>query len=164
MLKALKAATASPAPARRQHAFFLLDLNDFKRVNDLHGHFLGDRGLQVVAQRFRAVTRPSDLLARLGGDEFALLHDVDRRAAVAIARRLITSLEAEIRVGKHSYSIGVSSGAVLIPDDGKEVEEIIHHADLAMYRAKGQDQPSTEFFETTATHPRQIVDCKINRA
>ena len=159
MLKALKAATASPASARRQRAFFLLDLNDFKRVNDLHGHFLGDRVLQVVAQRFRAVTRPSDLLARLGGDEFALLcHDVDREAALAIARRLITSLEAEILVGKHSYNIGVSIGAVLIPDDGKEVEEIIHHADLAMYRAKGQDQPSIVFFEPTATYPQQIVD------
>jgi len=156
MLKALKAATASPSSARRQHAFFLIDLNDFKRINDLHGHSLGDRVLQVVAQRFGAVTRPSDLLARLGGDEFALLcHDVDRDAALAIARRLAESLEAEILVGEHSYNIGASIGAALIPNDGKKTEEIIRHADLAMYRAKGHDQPSVVFFEPTATYPQQ---------
>ena len=159
MLKALKTATALPASMRPKHAFFLIDLNDFKRVNDLHGHALGDSVLQIVAQRFRAVTRPGDLLARLGGDEFALLcHDVDREAAFAIARRLVASLKAEILVGEHAYNIGASIGAVLIPDDGKEVEEIIRHADLAMYRAKGQDQPSIVFFELTATYPQQIVD------
>ena len=159
MLKALKAATALPSSVRRQHAFFLIDLNDFKRVNDLHGHALGDRVLQAVAERFRTVTRPRDLLARLGGDEFALLcRDVDRDAALAIARRLIASLEAEILVGGHSYNIGASIGAALIPDDGKQTEEIIHHADLAMYRAKGQDQPSIVFFEPTAIYPQQIVD------
>ena len=159
MLKALKTATALPSSMRPKHAFFLIDLNDFKRVNDLHGHALGDSVLQIVAQRFRAVTRPGDLLARLGGDEFALLcHDVDREAALAIARRLVARLKAEILVGEHAYNIGASIGAVLIPDDGKEVEEIIRHADLAMYRAKGQDQPSIVFFEPTATYPQQIVD------
>ena len=159
MLKALKAVTALPSSVGHKHAFFLMDLNDFKRVNDLHGHALGDRVLQVVAQRFRAVTRPSDLLARLGGDEFALLcYDVDRDTALAIARRLIASLEGEIRAGGHSYKIGASIGAVLIPDDGKKAEEIIHHADLAMYRAKGQDQSSVVFFEPTATYPQQIVN------
>jgi diguanylate cyclase (GGDEF)-like protein len=155
MLKALKAATDSPSLVGHKHALFLIDLNDFKRVNDLHGHSLGDRVLQAVAQRFRAVTRPSDLLARLGGDEFALLcHDVDRDTALAIARRLIASLEGEICVGEHSYTIGASIGAALIPEDGKDAEEIIHHADLAMYRAKGQDQPSVVFFESTATYSR----------
>ena len=72
MLSALDAIT-SPSSLGGRHAFFLLDLNDFKRVNDLHGHVLGDRVLQVIAQRFRGITRPSDLRARLRGDEFALL-------------------------------------------------------------------------------------------
>jgi diguanylate cyclase (GGDEF)-like protein len=157
LLKALKAVTAMPSSAEPKHAFFVVDLNDFKRVNDLHGHALGDRVLQVIAQRFRAVCRPSDLLARLGGDEFALLcYDVDRDTALAIARRLLASLEGEIRVGGHSYRIGASIGAALIPDDGEEAEEIIHHADLAMYRAKGQDQSSVVFFEPNATYRQQI--------
>jgi len=157
LLSALTAATAPPADSRK-HAFFLIDLNDFKRVNDLHGHALGDRVLQVVAERFRTAARPSDLLARLGGDEFAVLsYNVDRDTAHAIGLRFIATLANEIRVGGHSHEIGASIGAALIPDDGTTAEEIIHNADLAMYRAKGQDRPSLVFSEPTANHPRQIA-------
>jgi diguanylate cyclase (GGDEF)-like protein len=156
MLDALEAVTTAPSSVGRRHAFFLIDLDDFKRVNDLYGHVLGDRVLQIIAQRFSALTRPSDLLARLGGDEFALLcYDVDRATALAIARRLIASLESEIRAGGQSHKIGASIGVALIPADGKKAEEIIHHADLAMYRAKGQDRSSVVFFEPTATLPQR---------
>ena len=158
LLSALTSATASPPPDGRKHAFFLIDLNDFKRVNDLRGHALGDRVLQVVAERFRTASRPSDLLARLGGDEFAVLsYNVDRDTAYTIGLRFIATLESEIRVGGHSHAIGASVGAALIPDDGTTAEEIIHNADLAMYRAKGQDQSSLVFFEPAASHPRQIA-------
>jgi diguanylate cyclase (GGDEF)-like protein len=158
LLSALTAATASPPADSRKHAFFMIDLNDFKRVNDLHGHALGDRVLQVVAERFRTAARPSDLLARLGGDEFAVLsYNVDRDTAHAIGLRFIATLANEIRVGGHSHEIGASIGVALIPDDGTTAEEIIHNADLAMYRAKGQDRPSLVFSEPTANHPRQIA-------
>ena len=158
MLSGLAAVTASSPSDVRKHAFFLIDLNDFKRVNDLHGHALGDRVLQVVAERFRTAARPSDLLARLGGDEFAVLsYDVDRDTAYAIGLRFIATLQGEIRAGGHSHEIGASIGAALIPDDGTTAEEIIHNADLAMYRAKGQDRPSLVFSEPAASHPRQIA-------
>ena len=158
LLSALTAAIASHPSAGRKHAFFLIDLNEFKRVNDLHGHALGDRVLQVVAERFRTAARPSDLLARLGGDEFAVLsYNVDRDAAHAIGLRFIATLESEIRVGGHSHEIGASIGAALIPDDGTTVQEIIHNADLAMYRAKGQDLSSLVFFFEPASHPRQTA-------
>lgn len=141
MLKALTTATSSRGSNGRKHAFFLIDLNDFKRINDLHGHAFGDRVLQIIVRRLRKSTRPSDLLARLGGDEFALLcYDVDRDTALAIGHRFIAALEGEIRAGGYSHIIGASIGAVLIPDDGANAEEVIHHADLATYRAKGQDQ------------------------
>jgi diguanylate cyclase (GGDEF)-like protein len=157
LLKALMAATASPLPAGLKNAFFLIDLNDFKRVNDLHGHSLGDRVLQVIAERFRTVARPSDVLARLGGDEFAVLsYNVDRDTAHSIGLRFIASLQSEIQVGGQSHEISASIGAALIPDDGTTAEEIIHSADLAMYRAKGQEQSSLVFCEPT-THPRQIA-------
>jgi diguanylate cyclase (GGDEF)-like protein len=147
MLKALTAATASSPPEGRKHAFFLIDLDDFKRVNDLHGHTIGDQVLRLVAQRIRKAVRPGDLLARLGGDEFALLcYDVDREAASAIALRLLQNLESQIRVGGHSYKIGASIGVALIPDNGANPDEIIHHADLAMYRAKAEDRSSVAFF------------------
>jgi diguanylate cyclase (GGDEF)-like protein len=158
LLTALTAATASPPSDGRKHAFFLIDLNDFKHVNDLHGHALGDRVLQVVAERFRTVARPSDLLARLGGDEFAVLsYNVDRGTAYAIGLRFIGALESEIRVGGPSHKIGMSVGVALIPDDGVTAEEIIHNADLAMYRAKGQDRPSLVFFEPAKNSARQIA-------
>jgi diguanylate cyclase (GGDEF)-like protein len=133
----LTTATSSRGSNGRKHAFFLIDLNDFKRINDLHGHAFGDRVLQAPSEEHSL----SDLLARLGGDEFALLcYDVDRDAALAIGHRFIAALEGEIRAGGYSHIIGASIGAVLIPDDGANAEEVIHHADLATYRAKGQDQ------------------------
>ena len=79
LIAALTTATASSFPWS-QPCLFLIDLNDFKCVNDLYGHSIGDQVLQVVAERFRTAARPSDLLARLGGDEFAVLsYDVDQR-------------------------------------------------------------------------------------
>ena len=158
LLSALTSAIAASSSDGRKHAFFLIDLNDFKRVNDLHGHAIGDRVLQVVAERFRAVARPSDLLVRLGGDEFALLsYDVDRDTARAVGLRFIAALESEIGVGGRLHEIGASIGAALIPDDGPTADEIVHKADLAMYRAKGQDQTSLVFFEPLANHPQQIA-------
>jgi diguanylate cyclase (GGDEF)-like protein len=148
MLKALTAVTASSRLEGRKHAFFLIDLNDFKLVNDLHGHALGDRVLQIIARRIRKSARPSDLLARVGGDEFALLcYDVDRETASAIALGFIENLEREIRVGGHSHKIGASIGVALIPEDGSNADEVIHHADLAMYRAKCEDRSSVAFFK-----------------
>jgi diguanylate cyclase (GGDEF)-like protein len=156
MLKALAAVTASSRSDGRKHAFLLMDLNNFKRVNDLQGHALGDRVLQVIARRLRSSVRPTDLLARLGGDEFALLcYDVNRDTALAIALRFSESLESEIQVGGHSHKIGASIGAALIPDNGADAEEIIHRADLAKYRAKGQDGSSIVFCEPKKPGPKQ---------
>jgi diguanylate cyclase (GGDEF)-like protein len=156
MLRALAAVAASSDSEAKTHAFFLIDLNDFKRVNDLQGHALGDRVLQVIARRLRRSVRPGDLLARLGGDEFALLCcDVNREAALEIALRFIASLEDEITVRGRSYKIGASVGAALIPEHGTNAEEIIHHADLAMYRAKSQDGSSVAFFEPKESGPKR---------
>lgn len=155
LLAALDRAVASP-PERAKHAFFLIDLNAFKRVNDLEGHSLGDHVLQVVAERFQTVRRPSDLLARLGGDEFAVLaYNVDRDAARKIGMRLIASLKSEIRIGGQAHQIGAAVGAAMIPDDGTTTEEIIHNADLAMYRAKAQDHSSLVFCQPADVKTRQ---------
>lgn len=152
LLAALTTATDTLPPGNRKHALFLIDLNDFKCVNDRHGHAIGDRVLEVVAERFRTATRPSDLLARLGGDEFAVLsYNVDKSTAHTIGQRLITALESEISVAGHSHQIGASVGSSLFPDDGATVEEIMRTADLAMYRAKGQDRSSLVFFQHAET-------------
>ncbi len=159
LVSALTAAISSPPLDGGKHAVFLIDLNHFKRINDRFGHPLGDRILQVVAERFRTVTRPSDLLARLGGDEFAVLaYNVDRNAAQEIGHRFVTTLEREIRMGGHSHQIGVSIGAALIPDDGTTPEDILRNADLAMYSAKRRDRASLIFFERAESYPQKIAN------
>jgi diguanylate cyclase (GGDEF)-like protein len=129
----------------------MIDLNNFKRINDNYGHAIGDRVLQAVSGRFQAAARPSDLLARVGGDEFALLcFDLDQHAANIVAQLMMATLDSDIRVGGHLHKASASIGGALIPLDGSTAEEIIHCADLAMYRAKGEDKTALVFFEPPA--------------
>jgi diguanylate cyclase (GGDEF)-like protein len=94
------------------------------------------------------VTRPSDLLARLGGDEFAVLsYDIDKRSAQAIGERFAAALRNEIAADGHLHGVGVSIGAALFPADGATKETILRHADLAMYRAKGEESASVVFYD-----------------
>jgi diguanylate cyclase (GGDEF)-like protein len=148
LLAALEAATSGCGPNCAKHAFFLLDLNGFKRVNDLYGHAVGDHVLQVVVERFRRVARPSDLLARLGGDEFAVLsYDVDRKAALKIGSRFAAALRNAIASDGYTHDLGVAIGAALCPDDGATSEAILRKADLAMYRAKESEGSALAFFD-----------------
>jgi diguanylate cyclase (GGDEF)-like protein len=158
LLAALTAATDSADPANRKFALFLIDLNGFKDVNDAHGHSTGDRVLKSVAQRLRKVVRPSDVFARIGGDEFALLsYNVDRDVAEAIGLRLMATLDRDIRLGGQSIKIGASVGAVLSPDDATTTAEILHKADMAMYRAKVKDRQSALVFCGPETDTAPIV-------
>ena len=141
----------------RKHVFFLLDLNGFKRVNDLHGHAVGDRVLQVVVERFKRVARPSDVLGRLGGDEFAVLsYDVDKSAAAGIGQRFLSTLEKEIWAEGSCHDVGVSVGAAIIPDDGSSAQEILRNADLAMYRAKDKERSSLVFFDAATDNEQSL--------
>jgi diguanylate cyclase (GGDEF)-like protein len=158
LVAALNVATAVSS-AREKHALFMIDLNHFKQVNDRYGHSLGDRVLQVIANRLRGATRPVDLLARIGGDEFAVLsYDVDRDLARDIGLRFVEAVEREIVVAGHSFSIGVSVGGALIPDDGTTADEVLENADLAMYAAKRHPSSSLIFFEAGAKYPQRIAN------
>ena len=157
LLPALEIASGTCRDKRQRHAFFLLDLNGFKHVNDLYGHGAGDRVLQVVAERFRRAARPSDLLARLGGDEFAVLSfDVDRHAAEAIGNRIAASLDTAITCEGHTHELGVAIGGVVIPDDGETCEAILRNADLAMYRAKERAGCAVAFFDARVDAPEDV--------
>jgi diguanylate cyclase (GGDEF)-like protein len=112
--------------------------------------------LQVVAERFKRVARPSDLLARLGGDEFAVLsYDVDREGATAVGMRFLGALENKVWVDGVGHDVGVSVGAVMIPKDGVAVPEILANADIAMYQAKATDRSALVFFDGTREMARQ---------
>ncbi len=135
--------------AQAMHGVFLLDLNGFKQINDLHGHDTGDDVLIAVAHRLLSVMREGDLVARLGGDEFAILaqHLLGPESAKNLARRVIQALDAPIEIGKKSHRVGVAIGIASIPDDATTRREILRKADVALYRAKAERRSAMRFFE-----------------
>jgi len=119
-------------------AILLLDLDDFKGVNDTLGHAAGDQLLVMVAERIRGCIRDDDLAARLGGDEFALLvNDLPTLArAASIAERLIASMAAAFPVLGHEVVVGASIGIAMSTGTQQSADELLSNADVAMYTAK----------------------------
>ncbi|MBH0209777.1 MAG: GGDEF domain-containing response regulator [Nitrospira sp.] len=116
----------------------LLDLDRFKAVNDTMGHDAGDQLLKAVADRLRECVREVDTVARMGGDEFtiileALSHEDD---ITTVARRITKSLTEPFPLENQRVSIGVSIGITVYPLDDHEIDDLLRHADAAMYRAK----------------------------
>ena len=146
---ALKAALGAPPRAGGSHALLLLDLNGFKKINDIHGHPTGDEVLMGVASRLKAAVRENDLVARLGGDEFAVLapHLVGPDAAASIALRISEHLREPIPAHGGRHRVGTAIGISLIPQDGHDMAEVLRKADIALYRAKAQGGTALRFFE-----------------
>ena len=118
-------------------AVLFVDLDGFKQVNDTLGHDAGDQLLEEVSKRFGTAIRPSDTLARLGGDEFALLlEEADEPLSVTVAERLLERLSKEILLAGREMSLGASVGVVVHGGGTGKSEELMRHADLAMYAAK----------------------------
>jgi len=113
----------------------LLDLDDFKEVNDIHGHHAGDQLLIEVGRRLRACVRPGDVVARLGGDEFVVLL-VGSLDADAVAGRILDALKAPVSIEGTLLRPGVSLGLASVSDDGVDASELLRRADVAMYAAK----------------------------
>lgn len=147
--EALRAALNTPPTAPEAHAVFMLDLNGFKKINDLHGHPTGDQVLAHVGARLMRAVRDGDLVARLGGDEFAVLarNLAGEEAATSIAMRIIEALEPPVVIGGARHSVGSAIGAALAPQDTLEREEIMRMADVALYRAKAEKVSALRFFE-----------------
>ena len=132
------------ARARRGNqavAVLFVDLDDFKLVNDSHGHTTGDELLRVVADRLRDAVRATDVVARLGGDEFlVLVADIDLEGAAEAAERVAANiraaLSAPVLLALGELYTHASIGASLYPADADSPEELLSKADIAMYRAK----------------------------
>jgi diguanylate cyclase (GGDEF)-like protein len=119
-------------------AMIFIDLNEFKQVNDVHGHLVGDLYLQEVAQRMKRQLRPRDTLGRVGGDEFAVLvPDVRNRAEVEeIALRLEACFAEPFMGAGYVVNGSASIGIALYPEDATTAESLLSTADSAMYMAK----------------------------
>jgi diguanylate cyclase (GGDEF)-like protein/PAS domain S-box-containing protein len=134
----LNHAIANAKRNAQQLAVLFVDLDDFKSVNDTHGHQIGDWILAAVAGRLKLCARESDTVARMGGDEFTyVLENIIRPAdAELIAKKILTTLARPLRVDGIEFTISASIGISIYPDDGIDIESLIQHADSAMYRAK----------------------------
>jgi diguanylate cyclase (GGDEF)-like protein/PAS domain S-box-containing protein len=119
-------------------AVIVFDLDRFKEVNDSLGHKVGDILLRRVGTRLSKVLRKSDTLARMGGDEFLLLSpDISRpEDTEPVAEKILKSLRKPFRVDGHRLNISASIGIAVYPDDGKDIDTLIRHADAAMYQIK----------------------------
>ena len=115
-----------------------LDLDGFKPVNDQHGHEVGDQLLVTLSQRMKASLRESDTLARIGGDEFvALLVDIgERRDCELLLSRLLQAAATPVRVDGALLQLSASIGVTLYPQDNADADQLVRHADQAMYLAK----------------------------
>ncbi|WP_332854069.1 putative bifunctional diguanylate cyclase/phosphodiesterase [Duganella sp. S19_KUP01_CR8] len=120
--------------------FHMMDLNNFKQINDRWGHQTGDRLLQHVARCIRDTIRDSDFVARLGGDEFVVLqanvHTPEVGASLAI--KLIEALSNPFQLDGHEVVIGVSIGIAVYPNDANDQDELMRKADLALYKIKNE--------------------------
>lgn len=124
--------------AGQSSVLLLLDLDDFKVINDTYGHDVGDDFLTSVSAAIQAAVGGTDVIARLGGDEFGvLLGGLKAREAAVYARRLIDLVRQHVHVAKgHAISLTASAGAVALPDHGDQVSDVLAHADLALLIAK----------------------------
>lgn len=140
------------AHARRadsQLALLFLDLDRFKSVNDTLGHDGGDQVLREAARRLSACVRECDTVARLGGDEFVvLLTEVSSpKQAAKLAEQVLKKLSQPFEISNNECFVGASIGIALFPADGTLAEELLRHADMAMYRAKAAGRGRFVFFE-----------------
>jgi diguanylate cyclase (GGDEF)-like protein len=120
-------------------ALLFIDLDDFKRINDEHGHEVGDQLLKVAAERLRKSLRSCDIIGRPGGDEFvALVPDVDGDVAAKLAKRLTYALEEPYRIGQQTLDCAASIGLALYPENASTLTGLMREADQAMYRAKAR--------------------------
>jgi len=133
----------------RAVAVLFLDLDHFKQVNDSFGHAVGDDVLRAAAGRISMTLRVEDVVARFGGDEFVILLDRigSRENVERVATKLLAAFQNELEISNHAFTVTPSIGISLFPEDGTSSQELLEHADTAMYQAKKRRPSSYSFYE-----------------
>ncbi|HWR88209.1 MAG TPA: EAL domain-containing protein [Acidiferrobacterales bacterium] len=147
-LEQLASEVARAQRNNQKFALLVINLDNFKAVNDTLGHDDGDRLLLVAAQRLCFVPRQSDMLARIGGDEFVLLaRDVhDPIAIMAVAERLLEAMSMPWDINGHPLQVTASIGIAVFPDDGADAQTLLRHVDIATHHAKAGGRNCYQFF------------------
>ncbi len=151
-------------------AVMFLDLDRFKNINDSLGHMIGDELLQQVSSRLKNCIRQADTLARFGGDEFTLLLPKlqnGRDDASKLAEKITNTLKKPFNIDGHELYVSVSIGIALYPQDGTHMDNLIKHADVAMYHVKGQGKNGYQFYSNEMNIPyieNLTLDTGIHRA
>jgi diguanylate cyclase (GGDEF)-like protein len=137
----------------------MIDLDNFKLVNDRHGHAAGDAVLQAIAVELGAVVRQGDCMARIGGDEFALhARGLDESATEALGDRCVRAVEQGVRrAGYSDCGVSATVGFALFPHHGVTLEALLRSADSALMRAKGEGKRQVLSAEVSKTRPREVV-------
>ncbi|WP_232828979.1 putative bifunctional diguanylate cyclase/phosphodiesterase [Simplicispira lacusdiani] len=129
-------------------ALVFIDLDNFKYINDSLGHAAGDELLKVIATRLTGCLRSSDTVARLGGDEFVLLVNDHYRmgSVISLLERVLQDIGRPIVLGGREFHVGASLGVAMYPGDGDDAQQLLKHADVAMYAAKDRGRNNFQFF------------------
>ncbi len=170
----LKCALATSARSGRDGALLFLDIDNFKMLNDSHGHDIGDLLLKQVAERLLACLRAGDTAARFGGDEFVImLEDLSEQPIEAatqvdvIGNKILTVLNQPYQLGMHEYHGTSSIGVALFRDHEQSHEDLLKHADIAMYQAKKTGRNTMRFFDPqmqSAINVRTDLERELRKA
>ena len=147
----LEQRVAESARNGRSITLLLIDLDDFKIINDSYGHAAGDQALQEVARRLKGCLRAADTLARLGGDEFTVLltHLSQSSDARQVADKLLHVLGQPCKVNGFDVNLCASIGIANLPDDATDAAMLLRYADIAMYYAKESGRGQVAAYETS---------------
>ncbi|WP_419905489.1 EAL domain-containing protein [Kiloniella sp.] len=148
---ALEMALLTTERANTFLALFLIDLDDFKNINDIYGHPAGDKLLKEISSRLKGSVRKSDIVARLGGDEFGVVLNGYRSEAdiLTLKEKITKVFDKPIKFGAHTFQCKGSVGIAVMPpeEENRSANELIRAADGALYKAKESGKNSVEFFD-----------------
>lgn len=150
-------------------AILFVDLDNFKQINDARGHHIGDELICKVADRLSQITRSTDTVARLSGDEFVILleNQLTKDKVCMIAEKAISSISESMELSDGPAFISASIGIAFYPDDGEDMESLLQHSDLAMYRAKENGRNHFVFYQQEMSqkmHERILLKTDLHQA